>query len=98
MAPVAGGVAHGQQHRDVAAPRLGERLLTPLPPVDRVVGVLAQVRAGAVCESVGHHLTVCRQAGSRAWSTVRAVVTSSAVSGPPAASAHRALRTIRNRL
>ena len=46
VAPVAGGVADRQQDRHVARGRLGQRLGRPLPPVHRVVGVLAQVRAG----------------------------------------------------
>ncbi len=46
VAPVAGRVADRQQHRHVPPPRLGERLGRPRPPVDRVVGVLEQVRAG----------------------------------------------------
>ena len=52
VAPVAGRVADRQQDRDVPLARLGERLVRPLPPVDRIVGVLAQVRAGRVGEPV----------------------------------------------
>ena len=54
MAPVAGGVADGQQHRHVTALGLGERLRPPLLPVDRVVLVLPEVRAGARGEAVRH--------------------------------------------
>ena len=56
VAPVAGGVADRQQHRDVAPRRLDERLVRPLPPVDGVVGVLQQVRARRVGEAVRHGL------------------------------------------
>ncbi len=44
VAPVAGGVPDAEQHRDVAPPGLLERGRLPLPPVDRVVGVLEEVR------------------------------------------------------
>ena len=54
VAPVAGGVADRHQHRDVAPPRLGEGVGPPLLPVDRVVGVLEQVRAGGAGEAVRH--------------------------------------------
>ncbi len=53
VTPVAGGVADRQQDRDVPAARLLERLVAPLDPVDRVVGVLAQVRAGRGCRRFG---------------------------------------------
>ena len=46
MAPVATGVADGEQHRAVAPPGLGEGLRPPALPVDRVVPVLAEVGAG----------------------------------------------------
>ncbi len=45
VAPVAGGVADGEEDRLVFLARLGERLLAPGIPVDRVVGVLEEVRA-----------------------------------------------------
>ena len=45
VAPVAGRVADRDHHRHVAPLGLGERLLAPRPPVDRVAGVAAQVRA-----------------------------------------------------
>jgi hypothetical protein len=40
VAPVAGGIADGQQYRDAPPGRLRERLLAPRPPVDRVGGML----------------------------------------------------------
>ena len=46
VAPVAGRVPDRQQDRHVAAPCLGERLVAPRIPVDRVVAVLTQVRRG----------------------------------------------------
>jgi hypothetical protein len=52
VAPVAGRVADAQQDRDVSPLGLGHGLRAPRPPVDRVVGVLAQVRARLVGEAV----------------------------------------------
>jgi hypothetical protein len=46
MAPVARGVADGDEERDVAAAGLSKRLITPLIPIDRVVGVLEEVGGG----------------------------------------------------
>ena len=54
VAPVAGRVAHREQHRHVAPGRLLERGVRPLPPVDRVVGVLEQVGRGGAGEPIGH--------------------------------------------
>jgi hypothetical protein len=48
MAPVAGGIADGEVNRDVAALRLIEGLWYPRPPMNGIVGVLAEVRAGRV--------------------------------------------------
>ena len=55
VTPVARGVADRQQQRLVLGAGPGERLLAPRIPVDRVVGVLEQVRAGLVGEAVGAH-------------------------------------------
>ena len=52
VAPVAGGVADAEQHGHVPRARLLEGVVAPLPPVDRVVGVLEQVRAGGACQAV----------------------------------------------
>ncbi len=52
VAPVARGVAHGQQDRHVAAAGLGEGLVAPLEPFDGVVGVLEEVGAGGAGEAV----------------------------------------------
>jgi hypothetical protein len=52
MAPVAGRIAHRQQHRLVVAAGGGEGIVAPRVPVDRVVGVLAEVRAGLVGQAV----------------------------------------------
>src|SRR6266511_6095536 len=69
VAPVAGGVADREQDRLVLLARLGQRLGTPREPVDRVVGVLQQVRAGRSGQPVGparlalaHRPSVPRQA------------------------------------
>ena len=53
VAPVAGRVADRQEHRLAQPARLVERLVAPRPPVDRVVRVLQQVRAGLVDQPVG---------------------------------------------
>ena len=45
VAPVACGVAHREQHRPGGAPGFGECIVTPGVPVDRVVGVLAEIGA-----------------------------------------------------
>ena len=66
VAPVARRVADRQQDRHVALGRRGEGLVAPRVPVDRVVGVLPQVRAGLVGESV-HPITL----GVRRGGTVR---------------------------
>ena len=54
MAPVAGRVADREQDRPVLLAGAGQRLLAPRVPVDRVVPVLEQVRAGLAREAVGH--------------------------------------------
>ena len=53
VAPVAGGVADAEQDRLVLAPGALERLGAPRVPVDRVVGVLAEIRARLVDQPVG---------------------------------------------
>lgn len=52
MAPVAGGIADREQHRAAAAPGLGESLVAPLPPVDRIIAMLQKKGAGGVGEAV----------------------------------------------
>ncbi len=52
MAPVAGRIADGQQDRHVPLARPRQRVRSPLVPVDRVVGVLPQIRAGRLAERV----------------------------------------------
>ncbi len=52
VAPVARGIADREENRTVLGPRPIERLGTPRIPVDGVVGVLAQVRAGFVAEAI----------------------------------------------
>ena len=55
VAPVAGGVADGEQDRTVLIARTGQRLGAPRVPVDRVVAVLEQVGAGLLRQAVRHH-------------------------------------------
>src|SRR5437763_16572966 len=52
MAPVAGRVSDLQHDRLFLRPGPGEGLVAPRIPVDRVVLVLAEIRAGLVGESV----------------------------------------------
>ena len=54
VAPVAGGVADGEQDRPVLLTRPGQGLRAPGVPVDRVLAVLEEVRAGLLGEPVGH--------------------------------------------
>ena len=56
VAPVAGGVTDAQQNGCITTLRLGERLGSPLPPIDRIVRVLEQVWARCIGEAVGHFL------------------------------------------
>ncbi len=48
MAPVAGGIADGEQNRLVFLPRLGKRFLAPWIPVNRVMRVLEQIRTARI--------------------------------------------------
>ncbi len=54
VAPVARRVADRQEDRQVAGAGGGERVFAPRKPVDRILRVLAQVRAGFAGEPVGH--------------------------------------------
>jgi hypothetical protein len=56
VAPVARRVPDREQDRHVATARLGERVVAPLPPVDRVLRVLEEVRTRRSREAVGHVL------------------------------------------
>ena len=61
MAPVTGGVAHGNEYGQAPLTRLGEGLLTPLPPVDRIIGMLLEVGGCRQGEAVGHALSLPEQ-------------------------------------
>src|SRR5699024_2326366 len=61
VAPVTRGVPDAEQHGDVTSSRLGERVVTPLVPVDGVVGVLQQVRRCAVHQAVRHGSSLSRR-------------------------------------
>jgi hypothetical protein len=61
VAPVAGGVADGDEEGDVAPPGLGKGLLAPLAPVGGIVGVLQQVGAVGEDEPVEARAAVLRQ-------------------------------------
>src|SRR5690606_10341136 len=54
MAPVAGRVADREKDRLVLLARLAQRLFAPGVPIDRVVGMLQQVGARLVRQSVRH--------------------------------------------
>src|SRR5581483_1323383 len=59
VAPVACGVADGEEHRLVLFARARERLVAPWVPVDRVVGGLQEVRPRLAGEAI-HHPTLTR--------------------------------------
>ncbi len=61
VAPVAGGVADGEQHRAIAPAGLPEGLIRPWVPVDRIGGVLAQVGALFEDQAVEVRAAVGRQ-------------------------------------
>jgi hypothetical protein len=52
MTPVAGGVADRQQHGLPGLLRKGEGLITPRIPIDGVIGVLQEIRAGFFGEAI----------------------------------------------
>ena len=52
MAPVTGTVSHGQKDRLIPLARNPKRFVSPGIPVDRVRGVLLQVRAGFLRQPV----------------------------------------------
>jgi len=54
VAPVTRGIADADEHRHVTPRRLGEGLVAPLPPVDRIVLVLQQIGARTASEPVRH--------------------------------------------
>ena len=56
MAPMAGGVADGDEERLVLSLGFGERLITPRVPINRVIGMLAQVEAGLGGKAVWHQV------------------------------------------
>ena len=72
VAPVAGGVANTQQDRNIALTRLGEGLVPPRLPIDRIVHVLTQIRRRLRGEAIGHTVifAVRRESGgSQHWNT-----------------------------
>ena len=92
VAPVTGGVADRQQDRLVFAPRPTQRLRSPRLPIDRVVGMLPQVRTGFVRESVGvcgigHGLGT--RDGGREYSLTGSVATAAPHSVPGSEFIHR---------
>lgn len=58
MAPMTGRVSNGQKDRTVSAFRLLERFFTPRLPMDRLVGMLEEIGAGGVRETVFHELSL----------------------------------------
>src|SRR5690606_33694817 len=51
--PVTGGVANAEQDRFVFGARSRQCLVAPGMPVDRVMSVLQQIRAGLMLQSIG---------------------------------------------
>ena len=54
MTPVAGGVPHRQVDRLVLFSGSAERVLSPWIPIDRVLGVLPEIRRGFLGQSIRH--------------------------------------------
>jgi hypothetical protein len=63
VAPVAGAVADRDEQRHVPALGLGKRLLSPLPPVHRVVRVLEEVWRRRAGKPVHKFTLSCRLTG-----------------------------------
>jgi hypothetical protein len=53
MAPVAGRIAYAHEDELVLRPGFGKCFISPFMPVNRVVCVLKEVRAGRMYEAVG---------------------------------------------
>ena len=66
VAPVARGVADGEEDRPVLLARAGERLLAPRVPVDGVVRVLEEVRTGRVSQPIHVAPSFAAEASERA--------------------------------
>src|SRR5690606_32501606 len=62
VAPVAGRIPYRQQYRLAALPRQGESLFAPGIPVDRVRGVLQQVRTRLLRQPIAMLLPVLHEA------------------------------------
>jgi len=69
VAPVAGGVADGEEDGPIEALGLGEGVFAPGVPVDGVVGVLQEVGAGLGREAVGHS-TILAHSCRRRWPAI----------------------------
>lgn len=73
MAPVAGRITDRQQDGDIPVPGRREGVVTPRVPAHRIVGVLAQVRAGLLAQPVGGRPAQCfcltTTTGHSAWET-----------------------------
>ncbi len=81
VAPVASGVPDTEQDRAVELLRDGQCVGAPLPPVDRVVGVLHEVGTGRVDESVGHGLQRTGMPRLGSWRSVTHETTTGPASG-----------------
>ena len=55
VAPVAGGIADRKMHRDLACTCLGEGFGFPRPPMNQIVGMLAEIGTAAGGEAVFLH-------------------------------------------
>src|SRR5439155_20554521 len=53
VAPVARRITYAQQDRSILLSRLRQRLRPPGVPIDRIVGMLKQIRTGLIDEPVG---------------------------------------------
>ena len=72
VAPVAGGVADRQEDRPVESAGQRERFRSPFPPVHRVVGMLSQVGALGLGQTVAHRVAFRVTGSSRGTSACSA--------------------------
>lgn len=54
MAPMAGRVADGNEDGHISPFRLGQRFRPPRPPIDGIVSVLSEIRAGFIRKAICH--------------------------------------------
>jgi hypothetical protein len=71
VAPVTGGIANGKEDGLVLAASFFKRLVSPRIPVHRIVGVLEEVRALFVDETVGRSSVFVHGPSEGSWFRTR---------------------------